>query len=75
VLLISKSKKLLEKVKGFAFDTILLFEFMLLFFSNGQSRGIGFVRYNTKQEALAAVQNLNRQILPGSSVPLQVEPT
>ncbi|XP_063681187.1 ELAV-like protein 1 [Bolinopsis microptera] len=41
--------------------------------NNGQSRGIGFVRYNTKQEALAAVQNLNRQILPGSSVPLQVK--
>ncbi|KAL5253845.1 hypothetical protein ACHWQZ_G013579 [Mnemiopsis leidyi] len=41
--------------------------------NNGQSRGIGFVRYNTKQEALSAVQNLNRKILPGSSVPLQVK--
>ena len=30
------------------------------------------MRYNTKQEALAAVQNLNKKILPGSSVPLQV---
>ena len=41
--------------------------------SNGQSRGIGFVRYNTKIEALLAVQHLNKHHLPGSSIPLQVK--
>lgn len=41
--------------------------------SNGQSKGIGFVRYNTKVEALRAVQYLNKHHFPGSSVPLQVK--
>ncbi len=45
----------------------------VLYNSDGTSRGIGFVRYDKRSEAQAAINAMNGKSLDGSSVPLTVK--
>ena len=50
-----------------------IISYKLLLDANNQSRGIAFCRYDTNEEALAAIEGLNGQVPPASNLPLQVK--
>jgi RNA recognition motif-containing protein len=42
-------------------------------YNSGQCRGVGFVRYGTREEAQNAIRSLNNQTVPQISKPLHVK--